>query len=125
MTADQIVVGAVALLGLLGIAGFLHVARGDETQAVIGASGRQEATIVVKGGYTPDTIVAEAGVPIRLTFVREEASACSERVVFDDFARSAELPTGDPVTIDLPAAGPGEYGFRCGMAMLRGTLVVR
>ena len=125
MTLDQLVVAAVVLLGLLGAAGFFLVARGEEAHAVMGESGLQEATVVVKGGYTPDVIAAHAGVPIRLTFVREESGSCSERVVFDDFGRSVELPVRRPIAIDLPAADPGEYPFRCGMAMLHGKLVVR
>jgi plastocyanin domain-containing protein len=98
---------------------------GSETRAVLGSSGSQEAMILVKGGYTPDLIVADAGTPIRLTFLRVESGACSERVVFADFHRSAELPEGQEVSIDLPPATAGEYLFQCGMGMLRGRLIVR
>jgi plastocyanin domain-containing protein len=70
-------------------------------------------------------VVAQAGVPIRLSFVREESSACSDRVVFPDFRKSTPLPEGQRVTIDLPAAKKGEYGFQCEMGMLRGRLIVR
>ena len=125
MSLDQIVVTAIGALAIAGVAAFFLLPKGSETRAVLGSSGFQEAMILVKGGYTPDLIVADAGTPIRLTFLRKESGACSERVVLADFHKSAELPEGQQVSIELPAAKPGEYLFQCGMAMLRGKLVVR
>jgi plastocyanin domain-containing protein len=87
-------------------------------------SGYQEATILVKDGYTPDTIVVERDKPVRLVFRREETTPCSETVVFGDFDKSAKLPQGEQVPVELPGAAPGEYEFSCQMGMYRGTLVV-
>ena len=125
MTIDQILVTAVGTLAIAGIGAFFLLPKGKEVRAIVGSSGYQEAMVLVKGGYAPDLIVAEAGTPIRLTFLREESSACSERVVFPDFHTSAPLPEGENVSVDLPAAKAGEYGFQCEMGMLRGKLVVR
>ena len=125
MTLDQILVTLIGVLAIAGVAAFFLLPRGSETRAVLGSSGFQEAMILVKGGYTPDLIVADAGAPIRLTFLRTESSACSERVVFADFHKSVELPEGTNVVLELPAAKAGEYSFQCGMGMLRGRLVVR
>jgi plastocyanin domain-containing protein len=125
MTLDQILVTLVGALAIFGIGAFFLLPKGMETRAVLGSSGFQEAMILVKGGYTPDLVVADAGVPIRLTFLRTESSACSERVVFADFHKSLELPEGKNVALDLPPARSGEYAFQCGMGMLRGKLIVR
>jgi plastocyanin domain-containing protein len=125
MTIDQILVTAVGVLAIVGIGAFFLLPKGKETRAVLGSSGFQEAMILVKGGYTPDLIVADANRPIRLTFLRTESGACSERVIFADFHKSMELPEGKNVALDLPAAKAGEYGFQCGMGMLRGKLIVR
>lgn len=125
MTLDQLLVTATGILAIAGIGAFFLLPKGRETRAVVGSSGFQETMILVKGGYSPDLIVADAGVPIRLSFLREESSACSERVVFPDFRKSTLLPEGQRVVIDLPAAKAGEYGFQCEMGMLRGRLVVR
>ncbi len=84
----------------------------------------REVRVRVRGGYEPDTISAEAGVPLRIVFQREESSACSEQVVFPAFGKSAMLPTGERVAIDLLPTNPGEYEFTCAMGMLRGRLVV-
>ena len=63
------------------------------------------------GGYLPNTIWAEAGMPLRLVFRREESSACSEQVVFPAFGKSVTLPEGEQVAVDLPPQEPGEYEF--------------
>ncbi len=125
MTLDQILVTAGGVLAIAGIGAFFLLPKGEETRAVLGSSGFQEAMILVKGGYRPDLIVADAGVPIRLMFLRTESGACSERVIFADFHKSIELPEGKNVSLDLPATTVGEYPFQCGMGMLRGKLVIR
>ena len=125
MTIDQILVTSIGVLAIAGIGAFFLLPKGKETRAVLSSSGFQEAMILVKGGYTPDLIVADADRPIRLTFLRTESGACSDRVVFADFHKSIELPEGQSVALELPAAKAGEYGFQCGMGMLRGKLVVR
>ena len=85
----------------------------------------REVRIRVKGGYEPDTIVATAGRPLRLTFFREETASCSERVVFPAFGKSAMLPPFQEVTLELLPEQAGEYEFSCEMGMLRGRLLVR
>jgi plastocyanin domain-containing protein len=44
--------------------------------------------------------------------------------VFPKLNLRRELLTDKPVVIELPALGPGEYEFKCGMNMVRGKLVV-
>lgn len=95
-----------------------------QTRLAVGATGRQEAAILVKGGYSPDVIVVQKGRPVRLTFTRQESSACSEQVLFPDFNQNALLPEGEPVTLEFTPEKAGEYGFQCQMGMLRGKLIV-
>ncbi len=84
----------------------------------------QEATVLVKGGYTPDVIIVEHGKPVRLKFHRQETAACSEMVLLPDFNKSATLPTGETVPIEFLPEKPGEYEFSCQMGMFRGKLIV-
>ena len=88
------------------------------------AAFRNVVRIRVQGGYQPNTIHTEAGVPLRLLFRREETSSCSEQVVFPAFGKSAMLPTGETVAVDLLPEAPGEYEFTCAMGMLHGRLIV-
>jgi len=98
----------------------------SKTQGVVAAatsSGVQEIRVSVRGGYSPDTIRVESGRPVLLVFNRQEADPCSERVVFDAFGVSADLPQGEDVPVEFTVAEPGEYEFACQMGMLRGRIV--
>ncbi|NIS68339.1 MAG: cupredoxin domain-containing protein [Proteobacteria bacterium] len=123
MTAAQIIVTLAGLsVSVLIVWFFFFSAKKGvrvETKGNI-----QEATIRVKGGYTPDVIVVERGKPVRLNFHREETAACSEMVLIPDFNKSAKLPTGQTVPIEFLPEKPGEYEFSCQMGMFRGKLVV-
>lgn len=124
MSADQILVTVAGLVAIAGVAWFFWGPRRTGVHAAVTPSGRQETTIVVKGAYSPDVIVVEHGTPVRLTFLRQETAACSEEVVFPDFARRAQLPEGELVPVDFTPERPGEYEFTCGHGMLRGKVVV-
>jgi plastocyanin domain-containing protein len=121
---DEAVVTLLGLASIVGIVWFFWGPRKPGYRAAIASSGYQEAMVLVKGGYSPDTIVVRAGTPVRLTFRREESSSCSEMVVFGDFDKSARLPEGDLVVVELLPDRPGTYGFTCQMGMLRGRLIV-
>jgi len=98
-------------------------ARGKAVAAIVGA-GVQEVRVTVKGGYNPDTIVVQAGQPVRLQFYRDETADCSERLVFEKFGIDRQLPAFQTTTVEFTPEQPGEYPFRCGMNMLKGLLVV-
>ena len=124
MNASQIVVtlAGIALSGF--IAWFFWFAPKGQTRATAGAGGAQEVAVTVKGGYTPDVIVVQAGRTVRLRFTRQESASCSETVLFPDFSRSARLPEGEEVSVEFTPDKPGEYGFQFQMGMLRGKLIV-
>jgi len=75
----------VNMIGL-GLAGFVvwwfWLSGSKGARAVPAASGIQEVRVLVKDGYTPDTMLVEPGRPVRLIFTRKESAVCSERVVF-------------------------------------------
>ena len=125
MPADQIIVTLAGVVGIGAVAWFFWGPRPAGVKAALTSSGRQEATIVVKGAYDPDVIVVERGKPVRLSFLRQETAACSEEVVFPDFHRRSQLPEGELVPVEFTPEQPGEYEFTCGMGMLRGKVVVR
>lgn len=124
MTLTNILVLLGGLLLIGGIAWFFWGPRKSGKRAAVTSSGYQEAMVLVKGGYTPDVIVVQHGKPVRLNFRREETAACSEMVIFNDFGKSAQLPTGKTVLIEFLPEQPGEYEFSCQMGMIRGKLIV-
>ena len=125
MTIDQILVTIAGVLAVAGVAWFFWGPRRAGIRAAVTPSGRQEATIVVKGAYMPDVILVEHGTPVRLSFLRQETAACSEEVIFPDFARRAQLPEGELVPVEFTPPQAGEYAFHCGMGMLHGKVVAR
>jgi plastocyanin domain-containing protein len=124
MTPDKVLVIVLGLGLISGIAWFFWGPRKGGYRAPVTSGGYQEAMILVKGGYTPDVVVVQHGRPVRLNFRREESAACSEMVVFSDFGKSAMLPEGEIIPIELLPDKPGEYAFSCQMGMFRGRLIV-
>jgi len=124
VTSAQIAVTALGAVAIIWVLWYFLFSRGKAVAATAGASGVQEVRVIVKGGYTPDTIVVQAGKPVRLQFYRDETADCSERVVFERFGIDQQLPPFQTTTVEFTPDQPGEYPFRCGMNMLKGLLVV-
>lgn len=115
--------GGILLIGI--IAWFFWGPKKGGSIATIDPSGFQEVAIRVKNGYNPARIVCQSGKPIRFEFTREEKDPCTEMVVFPDFQKSALLPVGKKVMIELPPMNDGTYEFTCQMGMYRGTIIVK
>ena len=123
MTPAQIAITAGGVAAIAWVLWYFLLSRGSAVAAAV-AGGVQEVRVTVKGGYTPDTIVVQAGKPVRLQFYRDETADCSERVVFERFGINQELPAFQTTTVEFTPTEAGEYPFRCGMNMLKGLLVV-
>ncbi len=123
MSVSQYVVTAVGLAAIVWVLWYFLFSKGSQALAPT-VAGVQEVRVLVKGGYTPDTIVVRAGEPVRLQFYRDETADCSERVVFEDFGIDAALPAFQTTPVEFTPGEAGEFRFRCGMNMLKGLLVV-
>ena len=85
----------------------------------------QEATIkVTEKGYEPNELRLRIGVPARLTFVRETEATCGTEVILPEYDIERALPLNEPVVIEFTPQKSGEFGFACGMNMVKGKLVV-
>ena len=124
MTPDRWIVLIGGLVLVAFIVWFFWLKRAKGVRAAETSGGHQEVMVLVKGGYTPDTIIVRHGKPVRLNFRREETASCSEKVIFADFNKSADLSTGETVRVEFVPDTPGEYEFACAMGMFRGKLVV-
>jgi len=122
MTRDRIL---VAVAGLPAIGRALRDRRHSEINAVLTPSGRQEATVLVTGAYTPGVIILKHGRPVRLKFIRQGTAACSEEVVFPDLARRVRLRDGELVPVDFTPEQAGEYEFTSGEGSLHGKIIAQ
>ncbi len=124
MAIDQILVIVVGIGLSILVAWYFWFSEKKAVKIQSSESGLQEAVIKVKGGYTPDVLIFEAGKPIKLNFIREETAACSEDVIFSDLGVKATLTPFKTIPVDLKIDKPGEYNFQCGMGMLHGKLII-
>src|SRR5438876_11692071 len=92
MTSTQIVVTALGVVAIVWVLWYLLFSRGRAVAATSSTEGAQEVRITVNGGYTPDTIVVQAGKPVRRQFYRDETADCSERVGFERSVIDKQLP---------------------------------
>lgn len=123
MTGVQLAVTVLGACAIVWVLWYFLASRAAPA-AARDAGGVQEVRILVKGGYSPDTILVQAGKPVRLVFYRDETADCSERVVFEHFNIDQALPAFQNTTIEFTPEQAGEFPFRCGMSMLKGRLVV-
>lgn len=92
--------------------------------AFINDDGMQEATITIKDGYQPNTIVVKKGIPMRLNFNLQEEK-CTGTVVFKDFDIEQELTPFETTMVAFAPDSAGLFSFNCPMNMITGTLVVK
>ena len=69
--------------------------------------GVQQATITVRGGYSPDIVTMQAGIPITLRFDRKETGECTSHVVFPDLGTDTMLPGNETTEMSLPPLPAG------------------
>ena len=96
-----------------------------QVHARSGPAGEQTVEVIVDRGYRPDSIIARAGVPLRVVFQRRDADECTDRVVFSSPHIDRRLARGATTTVALPAQPPGEIRFTCGMGRYHGQIELR
>ncbi|MEK6570153.1 MAG: cupredoxin domain-containing protein [Bacteroidota bacterium] len=96
----------------------------SKAYAFINDDGIQEATIVIKDGYHPSTLVVKKGIPLRLNFDLQEEK-CTGTVVFKDFDIKNELNPSEVTAVEFIPDKSGSFAFSCPMEMIQGTLVVK
>ena len=107
---------------LLALGWFFFAPRKATHAASEGAN--QSIEVIVKGGYSPDTIQATVGVPLHITFDRQESGSCTEKVIFPAFRVAADLPANRRTTVIFTPDAPGIFEFACGMNMVHGKLII-
>ena len=69
----------------------------------------QRLAVVLRGGYTPQHLEGVAGLPLEITFDRQESGDCTSRVVFPDFALSVALPAYEKTVVRVVPDRVGEF----------------
>lgn len=123
MDKIAVAIGAILLIGLV-VWWFFGWRKAKAVVATL-TDNKQQVRVTVSGGYTPNTVVLQRGVPAQIVFDRQDPSGCFSQVVFPDFGISRELPMGQQHAIDIDTSQPGEYPYACGMNMFHGKVIIK
>jgi plastocyanin domain-containing protein len=96
------------------------------TPVIVTAAGVR--VTVGEHGFAPSSLAAPKGAPgatLPVTFLRTTDDTCAKEVVFPDLGIKKDLPLNTPVTVDVPADAARTLTFQCGMAMYKGSLLVK
>lgn len=121
---NGLIVIIISLL-LIGLIVWWFLMKPETDIVAANSDGKQQSiTIVVDGGYTPNRIQLQKGIPAKLTFLRKDKSSCFGEVVLPDFGVSAKLPVNKDFLITVQPDVTGRYTYSCGMHMFFGEVFV-
>ena len=114
---------AVALISFIcyWFFGNHHEQAGNSTMQ----NNEQHATVVVKGGYSPSTLILKQGVPAKVNFNMQDSTACLAHVVFEKLGVDKDLTKQKITTIEIPTNQKGEIDYACGMDMFHGKIIIK
>lgn len=118
MTLDKIIALIFSLSGIIFTYWFF-LGKKDEVVDV-----KDNADIIVKGGFNPSTIAVRKGETTTLNFTRRDSNPCLEEVVLSDFKIKKYLPMNKKVSIPITPEKAGKYDITCGMNMFHGKIIV-
>ena len=106
---------AIALTTLLSLT-VAGVVMADEVQKV---------TVTISGmNYSPSEVSVEKGVPVEMTFARDDKPTCGGKILFPELGIEREVAAGETVTVEFTPTKSGELNFTCGMKMMKGKIIV-
>lgn len=85
----------------------------------------QEVDLKVNAsGYSPNVIIAQKNIPLRINVYMEDKSHAST-IVFPDFGIEKKIFPGSLSLIQISPTQEGTFKIRCPMDMVRGELIVK
>lgn len=79
--------------------------------------------ITVRNGFYPDTVVVEAGKPVKLLFYRDETADQSARIVLEGLGIEQPLAAFSTTVVTFTPKETGDYRFRGDSGSLEGRIV--
>ena len=98
------------------------------TELAAPATGAGVRVVVDQHGFAPASVTVpkgQTGSTVPVTFLRTTDETCAKEVVFPEIGIKKDLPLKAPVTVDVPADQARTLTFQCGMAMYKGSLLIR
>lgn len=117
-----LIIGIILIIALLWWFFGKHETTTGQSQI---KNGSQESTVVVKGGYSSQTVILKKGVPAKIKFDMQDSTACLSHVVFDSLGVNKDLTKQRYTEVNIPTDKAGEINYACGMDMFHGKVVVK
>lgn len=118
MNIDKIFVVVLGIISILFTYWFFLLKKEKTVKA------ENRITIIVDGGYNPETISISQNKTTTLTFLRKDPNPCLEEVILSDFKIKKSLPLNQNVEIEITPTKSGVFPFSCNMGMFHGKLIV-
>ncbi len=118
---DKLLVSISGFVSIIAIYWFFF---GKKPSFAKATEGQGSNTIIVNGGYKPNTIEIPQNKKTVLIFIRKDENSCLEELIIPDFKIKKYLPLHTPVTVTLSPTRPGTFNFHCGMNMFHGNIKV-
>ncbi|MFH1089216.1 MAG: sulfite exporter TauE/SafE family protein [Candidatus Uhrbacteria bacterium] len=129
----KMMAGVITLL--LGLSGFQNSLtllgwtpgfQNDNSSSLAPISSANEQIIkmnVTGSGYSPNVLRVKVGIPVRWQIYGSNDMGCAQGLIARSFGIEADLVSGLNELTFIPTK-TGNFGFSCGMGMVRGTIVV-
>ncbi len=95
----------------------INTENATSTNNVTMENGKQIISITARGGYSPRTSTAKAGIPTVLRFVTNGAFDCSSSIRIPSMGIGKNLSQSGSTDIDLGSPKVGTLPGTCGMGM--------
>ena len=118
---------AVAVVAILEVA-VVGCEKKKEGAASTAAPQCPTCVVADAHGFTPSALtlpLGGAGSKAAVTFTRTSDDTCANEVVIPELGVKQALPLNTPVKVDIPTDGARTLTFQCGMAMYKGSLLVK
>ncbi|KRL96496.1 cupredoxin domain-containing protein [Limosilactobacillus equigenerosi] len=120
-----VLVGIICVVLIAGIAWWFFGHHATTATAAKVIDGQQVVDITVQGGYSPDQVTLQQGMPAVLRFHQLDASSCLDEVVFPELGIQQALPYQSTQSVEIDTTKAGEYNWACGMNMFHGKVTVK
>lgn len=125
MNLSQIIALVIALIVIALIIWWFFGKKNNDVKVAQTSQNKQKATIVVKGGYSPETVVLKKGVDAEVVFDMQDSTACLSHVVFEQLGVDKDLTKQKLTTVKIPTDKAQTFSFACGMDMFHGKVIVK
>lgn len=85
----------------------------------------QKVTITLPQGYKTGAATVKAGKPVALTFFLKSNAGCGNTVSLPAAKWTRKLKVGEKATVIYTPVKSGPLTFQCGMAHMKGTVIVK